>query len=41
MEEKKVFSLENTPIDLNKIFHIDLSYNFDLLKDLLSTIIKH
>ncbi len=41
MEEKKEFSLENTPIDLNKIFHIDLSYNFDLLKDLLSTIIKN
>ena len=30
-----------TTIDLNKIFHIDLSYNFDLLKDLLSTIIKN
>ena len=27
--------------DLNKIFHIDLSYNFDLLKNLLSTIIKN
>ena len=32
---------EKTTIDLNKIFHIDLSYNFDLLKDLLSTIIKN
>ena len=27
--------------DLNKIFHIDLSYNFDLLKDLLSKIITN
>ena len=27
--------------DLNEIFHIDLSYNFDLLKNLLSTIIKN
>ena len=27
--------------DLNQIFHIDLSYNFDLLKNLLSTIIKN
>ena len=34
-------SQQKTTIDLNKIFHIDLSYNFDLLKDLLSTIIKN
>jgi len=27
--------------DLNKIFHIDLSYNFDLLKNLLLTLIKN
>jgi len=27
--------------DLNKIFHLDLSYNFDLLKNLLSEIIKN
>lgn len=27
--------------DLNKIFHLDLSYNFDLLKNLLSQIIKN
>ena len=27
--------------DLNEIFHIDLSYNFDLLKNLLSSIIKN
>ena len=27
--------------DLKQIFHIDLSYNFDLLKNLLSTIIKN
>jgi hypothetical protein len=33
-ENKQVF-------DLNNIFHIDLSYNFDLLKNLLSTIIKN
>ena len=33
-ENKEIF-------DLNKIFHIDLSYNFDLLKNLLSTIIKN
>ena len=26
---------------MNEIFHIDLSYNFDLLKNLLSTIIKN
>ena len=32
---------QKTIIDLNKIFHIDLSYNFDLLKNLLSTIIKN
>ena len=32
---------QTTTFDLNKIFHIDLSYNFDLLKDLLSTIIKN
>jgi hypothetical protein len=32
---------QKTTIDLNKIFHIDLSYNFDLLKNLLSTIIKN
>ena len=30
-----------TIFDLNKIFHIDLSYNFDLLKDLLSKIITN
>ena len=43
--ENKEFNIEvdsqNTTYDLNKIFHIDLSYNFDLLKDLLSTIIKN
>ena len=39
LDEKN--SLQKTTIDLNKIFHIDLSYNFDLLKDLLSTIIKN
>ena len=33
-EDKQIF-------DLNEIFHIDLSYNFDLLKNLLSTIIKN
>ena len=33
-ENKQVF-------DLNNIFHIDLSYNFDLLKNLLSAIIKN
>ena len=33
-ENKQIF-------DLNQIFHIDLSYNFDLLKNLLSTIIKN
>ena len=33
-EDKQIF-------DLNKIFHIDLSYNFDLLKNLLSTIINN
>ena len=33
-ENKQIF-------DLNKIFHIDLSYNFDLLKNLLSTLIKN
>lgn len=32
---------QKTTIDLNKIFHIDLSYNFDLLKNLLSAIIKN
>ena len=32
---------QKTIIDLNKIFHIDLSYNFDLLKNLLSTIIRN
>ena len=43
--ENQEFKIEvdshNTTYDLNKIFHIDLSYNFDLLKDLLSTIIKN
>jgi hypothetical protein len=34
-------SQQKTIIDLNKIFHIDLSYNFDLLKNLLSTIITN
>ncbi len=33
-DDKQIF-------DLNEIFHIDLSYNFDLLKNLLSTIIKN
>ena len=33
-DDKQIF-------DLNKIFHIDLSYNFDLLKNLLSSIIKN
>ena len=33
-DDKQIF-------DLNDIFHIDLSYNFDLLKNLLSTIIKN
>ena len=33
-DEKQIY-------DLNEIFHIDLSYNFDLLKKLLSSIIKN
>ena len=33
-DEKQIY-------DLNEIFHIDLSYNFDLLKNLLSSIIKN
>lgn len=33
-DDKQIF-------DLNEIFHIDLSYNFDLLKNLLSTIIRN
>ena len=33
-DDKQIF-------DLNEIFHIALSYNFDLLKNLLSTIIKN
>ena len=48
IETENAFNVElnennqtKTTIDLNKIFHIDLSYNFDLLKDLLSTIIKN
>ena len=48
IEAENAFNVElnennqtKTTIDLNKIFHIDLSYNFDLLKDLLSTIIKN
>ena len=49
IEAEKAFNVElnvnntqaKTTIDLNKIFHIDLSYNFDLLKDLLSTIIRN
>ena len=32
---------QKTIFDLNKIFHIDLSYNFDLLKNLLLTIIQN
>ena len=48
-ENEKEFNVElnsknsqnKTIIDLNKIFHIDLSYNFDLLKNLLSTIIQN
>ena len=33
-DDKQIF-------ELNEIYHIDLSYNFDLLKNLLSTIIKN
>lgn len=32
---------QKTIFDLNKIFHLDLSYNFDLLKNLLFSMIKN
>ena len=32
---------EKNFIDLNKIFHIDLSYNFELLKNLLTILVKN
>lgn len=41
VELNETNSQQKTTIDLNKIFHIDLSYNFDLLKDLLSTLIRN
>ena len=41
-EEENVHYPKMIPsYDLNKIFHIDLSYNFDLLKDLLSSILRN